>query len=108
MHAAYVLTFEFDRLKKQRCGYCDGWGHSGNDCPTDKKIDQLRGGVKEQDEVLTQIRKEGRKAAGMAGVTGFSLLSADPKKTRPKRKRVFSDDGLLGEDRPFGKRIKFA
>ena len=46
--AAQSLLVEFTRLNKQLCPYCDGWGHSGNDCPTDKKISQLRGGVREQ------------------------------------------------------------
>ena len=50
--AANVLSFEIERLAKQRCPYCDGFGHSGNDCPTDHKIAQLRGGVNEQNKVL--------------------------------------------------------
>ena len=45
---AQVLGVEMDRIGKQRCGYCDGYGHSGNDCPTDYKLDQLRIGVREQ------------------------------------------------------------
>ena len=45
--SATVLKLEFARLYKQKCGYCDGFGHSGNDCPTDHKIAQLRGGVLE-------------------------------------------------------------
>ena len=55
--AAKVLKFEFDRLNKQKCAYCDGFGHSGNDCPTDFKVSQLRGGVQEQTKVIQMIRK---------------------------------------------------
>ena len=84
--AAIVLGYEFARLIKQKCPYCDGFGHSGNDCPTDAKIAHLRGGVLEANRVLVQIRKECRDAAGMANVTGFSLLSANPtKRTLGKR-----------------------
>ena len=84
--AAVVLGYEFARLIKQKCPYCDGYGHSGNDCPTDAKIAHLRGGVLEANRVLVQIRKECRDAAGMANVTGFSLLSANPtKRTLGKR-----------------------
>ena len=37
--SALVLKYEFERLEKQKCPYCNGFGHSGNDCPTDRKID---------------------------------------------------------------------
>ncbi len=79
--AAQVLDLEFERLQKQRCPYCDGFGHSGNDCPTDAKISHIRGGVKEQNTVITEVRKSCRLLAGMGKVTGFSLLSADPQKS---------------------------
>ena len=46
-NAAKVLVVEFERLEKQKCAYCNGFGHSGNDCPTDHKISHLRGGVLE-------------------------------------------------------------
>ena len=86
--AATVLNYEFDRLVKQRCPYCNGFGHSGNDCPTDRKVKQLRGGVKEQNEVLQYVRKRCRVAAGMGKVKNFSLLSArGTGKTLGKRKR---------------------
>ena len=42
---ATALLPEFERLMKQKCPYCDGFGHSGNDCPTDAKIAHMRGGV---------------------------------------------------------------
>ena len=73
---AKVLSLEIARLAKQKCAYCDGFGHSGNDCPTDRKLDQLRGGVREQTLLIQLIRKACRKDAGMADKTGFSLLSA--------------------------------
>ena len=78
--AAKALLPEFNRLKLQNCGFCDGWGHAGDDCPTDIKLSMLRGGVKEQSEIITQLRKEGRKRAGMGGKQGFSLLSATGRK----------------------------
>ena len=56
-NAAIVLGYEFARLVKQRCAYCDGYGHSGNDCPTDSKIAQLRGGILEANQAIQLIRK---------------------------------------------------
>ena len=47
-----ALLPEFDRLKIQKCPYCSGFGHSGNDCPTDAKISHLRGGLREQNKAL--------------------------------------------------------
>ena len=49
---AKALLPEFQRLAKQKCAYCSGWGHSGNDCPTDAKVSHLRGGVREQNTLL--------------------------------------------------------
>ena len=43
---------EVERLSKQRCPYCSGFGHSGKDCPTDAKLSSLRGGVREQNKVI--------------------------------------------------------
>ncbi len=104
-YTARVLGYEFTRLEKQRCPYCDGFGHSGNDCPTDHKIAQLRGGVLEQNRVIQVIRKECRVASGMANVTGFSLLTADPKKGK-LGKRKFTE--TQSEDDKFSfKRRKF-
>ena len=45
---ALCLKLEVSRLGKQKCGYCSGFGHSGNDCATDAKLAQLRMGVREQ------------------------------------------------------------
>ena len=73
---ATALDPEFERLNKQVCPYCDGYGHSGNDCPTDAKIKHMRGGVREQNKLLQAIRKTLRRETGMGSVTGFSLLSA--------------------------------
>ena len=47
-----TLKIEIDRLAKQKCPYCSGFGHSGNDCPTDYKLGQLRLGVREQATIL--------------------------------------------------------
>ena len=102
-----MLEYEFERLNKQRCAYCSGWGHSGNDCPTDSKIDQLRGGVKEQTQVLIFIRKQARAEANMNGVSGFSLISADPRKTRPRSKRALSLDNLDEPANLYRKRIRY-
>ena len=33
-----TLQLEIDRIAIQVCAYCDGNGHSGNDCPTDYKL----------------------------------------------------------------------
>ena len=80
------MQLEIDRLNKQKCGYCSGWGHSGNDCPTDKKLLHLRLGVREQATIITQMRKECRADAGMKNVRGFSRLPAKPKKAGRKRR----------------------
>ena len=107
--AAIVLNFEFERLGKQKCGYCDGWGHSGNDCPTDRKISQLRGGVAEQNKVLQKLRKDCRVAAGMKNKTGFSLLSAETGKAlSKKRKRSTMDETMNIANGYTAKRIRFS
>ena len=107
--AAEVLQLEFNRLAKQKCPYCDGFGHAGNDCPTDKKIAQMRGGVLEQTQVLTAIRKECRELAGMGKVTGFSLLTPHPSKSLlGKRLRsdhwetMSADNGYCAKRKKFG------
>ena len=82
--AAANIAPEVERLGKQRCGYCSGFGHSGNDCPTDAKLLQLRIGVREQAQLVQYLRKECRIAANMKGITGFSLLSAHPSKKRTR------------------------
>ena len=88
--SASVLKLEFERLEKQICPYCDGYGHSGNDCPTDSKIDNMRGGVKEQNKVIQTIRAQCRALSGMSEVKGFSLLSANPRRVG-QGKRLFSE-----------------
>ena len=52
-----ALLPEFDRLRKQTCPYCSGYGHAGKDCPTDAKIKHLRGGIREQNKALLRLRK---------------------------------------------------
>jgi hypothetical protein len=106
--AATVLGYEFQRLAKQKCAYCDGIGHSGNDCPTDRKVSQMRGGIKEQNTILQLIRKQCRVDAGMGNVKGFSLISADPNKTRlGKRIRSGSFDTQSADNVHSRKRIRF-
>ena len=77
---------EFERLAKQRCAYCSGWGHSGNDCPTDAKLTHLKGGVSSQSKLINELRKVTRVKAGMGDKRGFSTLSAKAN-TLGKRKR---------------------
>ena len=49
---ASQLKAEFERLAKQLCPYCSGFGHSGKECPTDAKISHLRGGICSQNRVI--------------------------------------------------------
>ncbi len=101
-----MLNQEFLRLKKQKCGYCDGFGHAGKDCPTDHKIANLRGGVAEQNKVLQLLRNECRVAAGMAGVKGLSLLSADPNLIRlGKRKRQDQNETMSADGASSRRRL---
>ena len=87
-NTAKVLMLEFNRLNIQKCPYCDGHGHSGNDCPTDHKLTALRMGTKEQKQTLQAIRKTCRAEAGMASKSGFSQLSTSNKfMVSKKRKR---------------------
>ena len=79
-----IILTELNRLKKQRCPYCSGFGHAGKDCPTDNKISRLRGGIREQNAVLVRLRKKCRISYNLAEVTGFSLLSAKKTKTFKK------------------------
>ena len=102
--AASVLNFEFERLKKQKCAYCNGFGHSGNDCPTDRKVAQMRGGVEEQNKILQRVRKECRVAAGMKNVKGFSRLTADPTKIRLGKRLNPDSYEVMSADNGFGKK----
>ena len=78
------------------------------DCPTDVKISQLRGGVKEQNKVIQIARDKCRVAAGMSGVRGFSLISADPNKTRlGKRSRMNGNDSGSAGNAYSTKRVSF-
>ena len=94
--AGQILRLEVCRLAKQKCAYCDGYGHAGNDCPTDFKLTQLRAGVREQAKLVQELRAECRVAAGMANVTGFSLLPAKPRTRYQVRKMAEeSESGSL-------------
>ena len=104
----FALLPEFERLAKQRCAYCSGWGHSGNDCPTDAKITHMRGGVREQNTFIQKCRKEARLNANMKNVTGFSLLSANTMNVGRKRKRPnFFSDVQSMNDSLYAKRRRF-
>ena len=90
------------------CPYCDGHGHSGNDCPTDAKIAHLRGGVQEQNKFLQATRKALRKASGMADVTGFSLLSAsEPKPGTKRNRKQWAEESATLSDSIFSKRPRW-
>ena len=107
-NAATTLEVEFLRLGKQICAYCDGYGHSGNDCPTDRKIAILRGGVLEQNKVIQAARKTCRVEAGMAAVTGFSLLSSNPNTILLGKRGAVANDETMSADNGFTtKRRKF-
>ena len=60
--AAKTVKLEIDRLAIQMCPYCSGYGHSGNDCPTDHKLSNLREGVREQVKIVAALRKQARQA----------------------------------------------
>ena len=90
------------------CPYCDGYGHSGNDCPTDAKIAHLRGGVREQNQLLMKLRKELRDASNMKEVTGFSLLSASKPTIGVKRTHRERFNDAASVDNGFAtKRTRF-
>ena len=71
---AIAMLPEFERLNKQTCPYCSGWGHAAKDCPTDAKIKHMRGGVREQNAALVSLRQAAVVEANMVDVTGFSFL----------------------------------
>ena len=107
-NAATTLEVEFLRLYKQICAYCDGYGHSGNDCPTDRKIAILRGGILEQNKVIQAARKACRAEAGMGKVTGFSLLSANHSTNLLGKRGAAANDETMSADNGFlGKRRRF-
>ena len=86
-NAAGVLKLEVDRLAKQLCCFCNGWGHSGHDCPTNRKVGWLCAGQSVATRIVVEARKESRKKHPMAGTTGFSSLSAVGATPGRKRKR---------------------
>ena len=77
-YAAATAEAELRRLAKQKCPYCSGYGHSGNDCPTDRKLEWLRHGTSLQRTLMKEARQFGRIAAGMGNVSGYSTLSPIP------------------------------
>ena len=62
---AASLQDELNLLAKQRCPYCDGYGHRAADCPTDTRINLLRQGVGAQRKILNDIRKSLRAGRNM-------------------------------------------
>ena len=104
--AKAALKVELHLLLSQKCAYCSGFGHSGNDCPTDHKLSLLRLSTSANRVLITTARKEARLHAGMATVTRYSLLSASA--GRLLRKRKWKDSALYSSDSSngFGKRRK--
>ena len=74
-----ALWSEVSTLAKQRCAYCSGYGHSGNNCPTDAKLSILRSSYRGYRKLLTEARKAARKKYPMAATTHFSSLSSGSK-----------------------------
>ena len=66
----------------------------------------MRGGVKEQTQVIQELRKLSRVDAKMGAVRGFSLLSADPLKGVPsiKVRRKYKKKALA--DNAFSKKAR--
>ena len=69
-----ALLPEFTRLHSQRCIACSGYGHSIKDCPTNAKLNHLRGGVREQNQLLKRALDYSRSKHPMCNVAAFSLL----------------------------------
>ena len=80
--AAKMLLIEFDRLSIQECAYCNGFGHSREDCPTDKKLAAIRLGWEECTKVLNASRNERVEAVGMKDKSGYSWVSTRRRQTR--------------------------
>ena len=59
---------ELDRLNKQRCSTCTGYGHSVKHCPTHVKLCTLRVGVREQRALVDKMLKAARKAVAAVPV----------------------------------------
>ena len=69
---------EFDRLAKQRCWACSGYGHAPKDCPTAVKIATLRVGVREQAKLIDMLKLATKKKISRVPVSQLSLLKARP------------------------------
>ena len=83
--AATSILHEMEALNKQRCPYCSGWGHSGNDCPTDMKLAGLRRyGTSAMKKVLRDARKHCRVVVAPTEVIQYSQLSPTLLKKRVK------------------------
>ena len=93
MTAARAIMREIELLRAQKCPYCDGFGHSGNMCPTDAKLTLLRrGGTTEMRQVLTQARKDARADANLGDNRNYSKLSASLGQQLKKRPRPNQHD----------------
>ena len=79
------LMVEVSLLEKQRCAFCSGWGHAGNNCPTDFKLKQLRLSGGTASSIILDCRKKCRTLLPMKAITGFSQLRATPSKKRSLR-----------------------
>ena len=67
----------------------------------------MRGGVQEQNTILTEMRKQCRVNAGMSRVKGFSRLTADLNKVKlGKRGRHSNSDARSADDARPRKRAR--
>ena len=78
--AALTLKLEVDRLGKQECAYCDGFGHSKEDCATNKKLTWLRASVKDQADYVNAVRRKLVAEKPQGEKEGFSKLTGDRSK----------------------------
>jgi hypothetical protein len=82
---------EIRRLGNQRCAYCDGFGHTVDECPTDLKLRQLRMGVREQAQMVLGLRRNARRrVVKKDGADSGPLVSFTGKKRT-------SEDACLGD-----------
>ena len=100
--AAETILLDLNKLKKQRCPYCQGYGHSGKDCPTDRKLAPLRNGTAEMKQVLMAVRKECRTEANMKVESGFCHLMV----AKDMKFRNYGGGLVFPEDNEFSKKTR--
>ena len=84
---ALSLLEEFTKLGKQHCPFCSGWGHAGDDCPTDAKLAPLRLGTTAQRSLMTDLRAACRAKYKPANDVVYSMLQINAASSARKRKR---------------------